>query len=87
MSFAHAGSNLLACVDQGGNLQIWDLDRAKDVAEIPTYPHRQLIKKLLNENDDCRLGFDCEILIIANFSRAHNQKNRKVTLSIYYYMV
>ena len=39
VSFAHAGSNLLACVDQGGNLQIWDLDRAKDVSEIPTYPY------------------------------------------------
>ena len=39
VSFAHAGSNLLACVDEGGNLQIWDLDRAKEVSEIPKYPY------------------------------------------------
>ena len=37
-----------------------------------------------------RLDFDCEILMIANcefFSRACNQKNRKVTLSVFYYTV
>ena len=38
VSFAHANSNLLACVDQGGNLYIWDLDRAKDMTDIQTYP-------------------------------------------------
>ena len=30
VAFCHAGSNLLACVDQGGNLYIWDFDRLKD---------------------------------------------------------
>lgn len=29
VAFCHADSNLLACVDQGGNLYIWDLDRWK----------------------------------------------------------
>ncbi len=30
VSFCHANSNLLACVDQGGNLYIWDLDNFKN---------------------------------------------------------
>lgn len=36
VGFAHANSNLLACVDQGGNLYLWDLDRVQDVAKIQT---------------------------------------------------
>ena len=32
-------------------------------------------------------AFDCEILVIANFYRACDQKNRKVTLSVCYYVV
>ena len=39
----------------------------------------------------CRSGFDCEILMIVNyelfFSRARNQKNHIVILSVYYYTV
>ena len=38
VSFAHANSNLLACVDQGGNVYIWDLDRTQDVSKIQLYP-------------------------------------------------
>ena len=37
--------------------------------------------------DHRRLGFDCEILMIADYMlfRARNQKNHKVALSVYYY--
>ena len=31
--FAADSSNLLACVDQGGNLFVWDLNRASTVTE------------------------------------------------------
>ena len=33
VAFAHATSDLLACVDQGGNLFIWDLDRSPELSE------------------------------------------------------
>lgn len=33
VAFAHPTSNLLACVDQGGNLWVWDLDKATELAE------------------------------------------------------
>ena len=36
VAFCHATSNLLACVDEGGNLYVWDLDKSKDEAKIPT---------------------------------------------------
>lgn len=36
VAFCHAGSNLLACVDEGGNLYLWDLDRTKDVSKTQT---------------------------------------------------
>ena len=32
--FCHANSNLLACVDEGGNLYLWDLDLCKDEAQM-----------------------------------------------------
>ena len=38
VSFAHATSNLLSCVDEGGNVHIWDLDRVKDFSNIQEYP-------------------------------------------------
>ena len=38
VSFAHANSNLLSCVDEGGNVHIWDLDRVKDFSNIQAYP-------------------------------------------------
>ncbi len=38
VAFAHANSNFLACVDQGGNLFIWDLDRVEDISQIQQYP-------------------------------------------------
>ena len=38
VSFAHANSNLLACVDQGGSVYIWDLDRTKNFADLQKYP-------------------------------------------------
>lgn len=36
VAFCHANSNLLACVDEGGNLHVWDLDKSKDEAKIQT---------------------------------------------------
>lgn len=38
VSFAHAKSNLLACVDEGGNVHIWDLDRVKKFEDTQVYP-------------------------------------------------
>ncbi len=38
VAFAHANSNFLACVDQGGNLFVWDLDRVDDLSKIQMYP-------------------------------------------------
>ena len=38
VAFAHANSNLLACTDQGGNLHVWDLDKANDFSKIQSYP-------------------------------------------------
>ena len=32
VAFYHANSNLLACVDEGGNLYIWDLDKSEEDA-------------------------------------------------------
>lgn len=36
VAFCHANSNLLACVDQGGNLYIWDLDKSKEETQLQT---------------------------------------------------
>ena len=33
VTFAPGASNLLACVDEGGNLFIWDLEKAAEVAD------------------------------------------------------
>ena len=38
VAFAHTNSNFLACIDQGGNLCVWDLDKATDVSKIQSYP-------------------------------------------------
>jgi WD40 repeat protein len=34
VAFCSPTSNLLACIDQGGNLYIWDLDKLKDVSQM-----------------------------------------------------
>lgn len=34
VAFCHSRSNLLACMDQGGNLYIWDLDMTKEEAQV-----------------------------------------------------
>ena len=34
VAFCHSRSNLLACLDEGGNLHIWDLDMAKVEASV-----------------------------------------------------
>ena len=36
VAFWHANSNLLACVDQGGNVYVWDLDRTTEETQIQT---------------------------------------------------
>ena len=36
VAFYHTNSNLLACVDEGGNLYIWDLDKAAEEALMQT---------------------------------------------------
>lgn len=41
VSFAHASSNLLACIDEGGNVHIWDLDRVKDFLNLQSYPSHE----------------------------------------------
>lgn len=39
VEFCHADSNILACVDKGGNLYVWDLDKAKKDTELQMYVH------------------------------------------------
>lgn len=34
VAFCHANSNLLACIDQGGNLYLWDLDKFKEETQM-----------------------------------------------------
>ncbi len=34
VAFCHVNSNLLSCMDQGGNLYLWDLDKSKDEPQI-----------------------------------------------------
>ena len=42
--FAHGSSNMLAVLDQGGNLYVWDLDLvAKDIAKAQSYPLNELL--------------------------------------------
>ena len=36
VAFFHANSNLLACMDEGGNLYIWDLDKSKEDTKVQT---------------------------------------------------
>ena len=38
VAFAHHGSNLLAAVDEGGNVYLWDLNRVEDITAAATYP-------------------------------------------------
>ena len=38
VSFAHAHSNYLACVDQGGNVYVWDLDLVHELPKAQSYP-------------------------------------------------
>jgi len=39
VSFYHSRSNLLACLDQGGSLHIWDLDKAKSESTAQKLVH------------------------------------------------
>ena len=39
VSFAHGSSGLLACVDEGGNVYLWDMNKVEEVTKAPTYPH------------------------------------------------
>lgn len=47
VAFCHSKSNLLACVDQGGNLYIWDLDKSKEESQMQTlvYLKRECAQK------------------------------------------
>ncbi len=36
VAFCHSRSNRLACVDEGGNLYVWDLDKANTEATAQT---------------------------------------------------
>lgn len=38
VAFAHRDSSLLACVDEGGNMYLWDLSRVEDITKASTYP-------------------------------------------------
>lgn len=36
VSFAHSDSGLLGCVDEGGNVYLWNMSRVEEVAKAPT---------------------------------------------------
>ncbi len=38
VAFAHRGSSLLAAVDEGGNVYLWDLSKVEDITKAPSYP-------------------------------------------------
>ncbi len=42
VAFAHRGSSLLAAVDEGGNVYVWDLSRVEEITKAPTYPMTML---------------------------------------------
>ena len=44
VAFCHVDSNLLACIDQGGNLYIWDLDKTSEETKIQMLVHSETCK-------------------------------------------